>query len=90
MKPDVTAITNANAGGLLEAGLAAIRSGDLVVDLGNVSTVDSAAVALLLAWQRAASQLGKRLSFVGLPAGVTSLAELYDVDRLLQLDGASG
>ena len=83
MKLDVTSITNENAGGLLERGFSAIRSGDLAVDLGAVANVDSAAVALLLAWQREAAAQGKRLTLTGVPPALTSLAELYSVDGLL-------
>jgi phospholipid transport system transporter-binding protein len=85
----VQAVTNENAGSLLEQGLAAIRAGDTTIDLSGVQTVDSAAVALLLAWRRAAAEQGKQLTFAGVPAGITSLADLYGVDTLLQLGNAS-
>ena len=88
MKLDVTSITNENATSLLERGLGAIRAGDATVDLAGVKTVDSAAVALLLAWQRAAAGQGKRLAFVDVPEGITSLAGLYGVDSLLGVEAA--
>jgi len=88
VKLDVTSVTNENAGKLLDQGLAAIRGGDLTIDLASVTTVDSAAVALLLAWQRAAAEQGKRLAFAGVPSGVTGLAGLYGVDALLNLETA--
>ena len=84
MKVDVASITSENAGTLLDQGLAAIRSGDLTIDLTAVKIVDSAAVALLLAWQRAAVEQGQRATFTSVPPGVASLAELYGVDALLQ------
>ena len=59
MKLDVTSITNDNAAALIETGGQAIRSGDLTIDLSAVKQVDSAAVALLLQWQRGA---GRHLS----------------------------
>jgi phospholipid transport system transporter-binding protein len=90
VKFDVASITNENAAGLLERGLAAIRSGDTTVDLTGVGAVDSAAVALLLAWQRAAAEQGKKLTFAEVPAGVVSLAQLYGVDDLLKVDAAPG
>ena len=89
MKLEVASVTNENAGKLFEQGIAAIRSGDLTVDLDGVATVDSAAVALLLAWQRAATAEGKRLTFKGIPPGLAALADLYGVDSLLQLGTAS-
>ena len=88
MKLDVASITNENAASLLERGLAAVRSGDIAFDLAGVTAVDSAAVALLLAWQRAAAEQGKKLTFGGVPAGIASLAQLYGVDGLLQVDAA--
>ncbi len=86
MKLDVTSITNENAATLLEQGVAAIRAGDASIDLAGVTTVDSAAVALLLAWQRAASSEGKRVTFVGVPSGIVGLAGLYGVDSLLGVE----
>jgi phospholipid transport system transporter-binding protein len=86
VKLDVTSITNENAAGLLERGNGAIRGGDMTIDLGAVTTVDSAAVALLLAWQRTAAAQGKRLSFVSVPSGIVGLAGLYGVDSLLAVE----
>jgi hypothetical protein len=54
MKLGATDMTNETAAALLEAGRAAIRGGDVAFDLAAVKQVDSAAVALLLAWQREA------------------------------------
>jgi phospholipid transport system transporter-binding protein len=85
VKVDVASVTSENAAKLLDQGLAAIRGGDLTIDLTDVKIVDSAAVALLLAWQRAAAEQGKRATFTGVPSGVVSLAELYGVNALLQL-----
>jgi phospholipid transport system transporter-binding protein len=85
MKFDVSSITNENAAGLLERGVAAIGAGDATVDLTGVATVDSAAVALLLGLQRAAVEKGAHLTITGAPAGIASLAELYGVSDLLHL-----
>jgi phospholipid transport system transporter-binding protein len=89
MRLDAGNITSDNAAALAEAGAAAIRAGDLQFDLSAVQRVDSSAVALLLAWQRAAKAAGKSVSFANLPAGLLSLAELYGVSALLGLDGAA-
>jgi len=88
VKLDVTSITSENAAHLLEQGAAAIRAGTATIDLGNVTAVDSAAVALLLAWQRAAAGQGKRVQFVGVPSGIVGLAGLYGVDTLLGVEPA--
>jgi phospholipid transport system transporter-binding protein len=55
-----------------------------VVALGAAHPVDSAAVAVLLSWQRRAAAEGKTLTFVDAPMGLKALAELYGVEDLLQ------
>ena len=85
MNVDATAITNANAGELLAAGNAAIARGEFAFDLASVTEVDTAAIALLLEWQRQAIAHGGRLALSGVPADITSLARLYGVDGLLDL-----
>ena len=54
-----------------------------VIDLARIEAVDSACVALLLAWRRRASVEGKPVVFTHLPASLTSLAQLYGVEDLL-------
>ena len=54
-----------------------------VIDLERVEAVDSAGVALLLAWKRRAAVEGKPLTFAHLPPSLASLAQLYDVEDLL-------
>jgi phospholipid transport system transporter-binding protein len=83
MKLDGTPMTNENAAALLRQGLDAIRAGDAVFDLSGVTAVDSAAVALLLAWSREAQVRDTRLAFSGVPVDIESLARLYGVDGLL-------
>ena len=76
-------LTLATVSGLLDAGRAGVAAGDRVVDLAGVGRVDSAALALLFAWLRAARAAGHRLTLVNAPAALISLASLYDVDGLL-------
>jgi phospholipid transport system transporter-binding protein len=83
MKLETDRIINTNAASLLQAGEAAIRGGDLRFDLSSVQRCDSSAVALLLAWQRAARAQGRQLELRGIPASLHSLATLYGVDSLL-------
>jgi len=78
-----TALTMNEAETVLAQGLQAIAAGDAQIDLGSLQQFDSAAVATLLAWQRAASKLGKTLHISQLPPGLDSLAKLYGVDQLL-------
>ena len=54
-----------------------------VIDLERVEAVDSAGVALLLAWKRRAAAEGKPLTFAHLPPSLASLAQLYGVEELL-------
>jgi phospholipid transport system transporter-binding protein len=76
-------LTVENATSALEAGLRAIAAGQTSVDFAQTTVVDSAAVATLLAWQRAADTRGVQLQFVNLPANLQILAKLYGVSELL-------
>jgi len=78
------ALTFQNANAALEQGIAAIQAGETVFDLGGVRSVDSSGVALLLAWQRRAHDVGRRLSFINVPANVDALVNLYGLDGLLE------
>jgi len=53
------------------------------VDLGEVSEMDSALLALLLAWLREARLHDRTLVFTNLPESLRTIARLYGVDRLL-------
>jgi phospholipid transport system transporter-binding protein len=67
--------------------LAASRDAPLpetgVIALGSVDAVDSAAVAVLLSWQRRAAVEGRKLAFAEVPESLAALAELYGVEGLL-------
>ena len=58
-------------------------SSSTVVDATALAQFDSSALAVLLAWQRAAGARGAPLEVVNLPAGLASLAQAYGVDTLL-------
>ncbi|MES2898435.1 MAG: STAS domain-containing protein [Pseudomonadota bacterium] len=79
----IATLTVQNATAALGQGIAAIKAGQTVFDLGSVVTADSSAVAVLLAWKRAARKGGVALSYVNVPAGLQSLAALYGVDDFL-------
>ena len=76
-------LTVANATEALAQGLAALRAGQTVFDLGQVETVDSAAVSVMLAWQRAAQQNGIKLELRNIPKPLLSLTKLYGVCTLV-------
>jgi len=73
-----------NARQLLVSGRAGLR-GNAVVDFSAVEVADSSALAVMLGWLRHAEAGNHSLTFVGVPAGVVSLAELYGVSDLLPL-----
>ncbi|MCK6407963.1 STAS domain-containing protein [Thauera sp.] len=77
------ALTMSSAPTLRAEGQRLARAGDLVVDLAAATAADSAALALLLDWMRCARAAGHALVVRNLPAGLASLAALYDVDELL-------
>lgn len=87
MAPDVyqpgTSLTLVHARRELEAGLQALAGGQESMDLAGVREVDSSAVALLLAWQRAAATRGRPLMIANLPENLRSLADLYGVSDQL-------
>jgi phospholipid transport system transporter-binding protein len=71
------------AASVLESSRAAALPPSGVVSLAGVESVDSAAVAVLLAWRRRAVAEGKDLSFTDVPANLSALADLYDVKELI-------
>jgi phospholipid transport system transporter-binding protein len=79
----LTTLTVLNATAALERGLAALKAGQTVFDLRHVLTVDSVAVSVMLAWQRAASDAGVKLVLKNLPPALQSLTKLYGVCSLL-------
>ncbi len=76
-------LTVLNAKTALAHGAAAIAAGQGTIDLARVKVVDSAAVAVLLAWQRAARAAGATLQILNPPENLEKLAALYGVDGLL-------
>ncbi len=76
-------LTHASAKAALAAGLARIASGATAVDCAALAQFDSAALAVLLAWQRAARARGATLDILNLPPKLASLAQAYGVDALI-------
>ena len=79
------AVTLANAGSLLEEGRRHVAEGVKTVDLAEVSEMDSALLALLLAWTREALARSGKLGFANAPESLRTIARLYGVDALLAL-----
>jgi phospholipid transport system transporter-binding protein len=55
------------------------------LDLSGVTRIDSSAIALLLAWMRAARQAGASVRFFRAPGQLLSIAEVSGVRSLLPL-----
>jgi phospholipid transport system transporter-binding protein len=77
-------LTYANAAGALAAARALPLPASGEVDCAGIVAADSAAVAVLLALKRRAAQAGGALRFVGTPAALATLADLYEVAELLR------
>ncbi len=73
------------AASVLEASRAVALPATGIVSFASVDSVDSAAVAVLLAWRRRAEGEGKVLSFTDVPASLSALALLYGVEELISL-----
>ncbi|MGF6658281.1 phospholipid transport system transporter-binding protein [Paraburkholderia youngii] len=76
-------LTHESAKAALAAGLQRIAAGARGVDCGPLTQFDSSALAVLLAWVRAAAARGDKFEIINLPAGLASLAQAYGVDTLL-------
>jgi len=58
-------------------------SADKVIDLGQVTHVDSAGLALVIEWIRHARSQGGRLTFVHVPDKLLALARISEIDGFL-------
>ena len=70
---------------LYESGLRQLMVDDLRVDFSQVEAVDSAALGMLLGWERAAQHNQRKLIVASLPDDLLSLARLYGVEDMLPL-----
>ena len=75
-------LTHASAKSALAAGLASIEAGATVVDCAQLTQFDSSALAVLLAWRRAAQAKGRALDILNVPGDLASLAQVYGIDTL--------
>jgi phospholipid transport system transporter-binding protein len=76
-------LTHESAKAALSAGLQRIAAGASGVDCSPLKQFDSSALAVFLAWERAAQARGTHFEIVNLPAGLASLAHAYGVDMLI-------
>ncbi|TXG78242.1 MAG: STAS domain-containing protein [Rhodocyclaceae bacterium] len=78
-------LTIPQAARLLEDGTRHVSARDVLFDLAAVEQVDSAGVAVILGWMRAAQAAGRTISVANAPASLRSIAQLYGVDDILPL-----
>lgn len=79
------AMNLSSATALLEAGKQAIARSAQVFDLEKVAEVDSAGLAVVFGWMRAATSAGRALQIVNAPTSLISMADVYGVGNLLPL-----
>ena len=58
-------------------------SNDTIVDFAQVADIDTSALSLILEWKRRAQIEKKTLRFINLPANLSSLADLYGVEKMI-------
>jgi anti-anti-sigma factor len=60
----------------------------IVIDLGEADVQGSAAIALLIAWQRHITQRDKRVSMINASATLREIARACGVDEILPFEDA--
>jgi phospholipid transport system transporter-binding protein len=78
-------VTLGNVTAILEEGRRHLAEGVNTVDLAEVSEMDSALLALLLAWMRDAKTREQTIAVANPPESLRTIARLYGVDRLISL-----
>ncbi|MBI5039665.1 MAG: STAS domain-containing protein [Gammaproteobacteria bacterium] len=58
---------------------------DVRVDLQGITRSDSAGLALLVDWMRAAQRLGKPIQFLNIPPQMLAIARVSSLDQVLPL-----
>ncbi|MGH8691916.1 MAG: STAS domain-containing protein [Burkholderiales bacterium] len=76
-------VTLANAARVLEEGRQHLAEGARTVDFGEVTEMDSALLALALAWLRDARAAKREIAFANPPEALQTLSRLYGVEGLL-------
>jgi len=74
-----------NANAVLNDSRALDMPDNLSIDLSAVASVDTAALSLVMEWQRRANTSGQQVSFVNLPESLVSLAALYGVTDFISV-----
>jgi phospholipid transport system transporter-binding protein len=84
----VGAVTLKNVTEVLGEGLAEVRGGATVIDMADVTELDSSLLAATFAWIREGHAANRDLTVANLPKGLQTLAQLYGVEELLPSAGS--
>lgn len=74
-----------NANAILGESQALQMTGALEIDFSDVTNLDTAALSLIMEFQRRGLTENCKLTFTNLPANLVSLAELYGVSEFIPL-----
>lgn len=77
-----------NANAILSQSDALLMVDALEIDFSAVTDVDTAALSLIMEWQRRAVASSCKVTFAHLPANLTSLAELYGVTEFIPISSS--
>ncbi|MGZ8257723.1 MAG: STAS domain-containing protein [Methylotenera sp.] len=77
-----------NANAILSQSDALLMVDALEIDFSAVTDVDTAALSLIMEWQRRAVASSCKVTFANLPANLTSLAELYGVTEFIPISSS--
>ena len=83
------AVTIDNVVAVAERGIVLFDRENLIIDLGQVTDVDSSAVSVLLQWEREARRRNRQIRFENVPQKLQSLIRLYDVSELIHWNAES-
>jgi phospholipid transport system transporter-binding protein len=72
-----------------ERGVGLFDREDLIIDLGQITQVDSSAVSVLLQWEREARRRNRQIRFKNVPQKLQSLIRLYGVSELIHWNAES-
>ena len=78
-------VTIDNVVEITQQGATLFDGNDLIVDLEDVTEVDSTVVSMLLEWLRIARNQNHQLQFMHVPQNLTSLIQLYGIAELIPL-----
>src|SRR5690242_10575394 len=83
------AVTIDNVVTVAERGIVLLDREDLIIDLGQITNVDSSAVSVLLQWEREARRRNRQIRFENVPQKLQSLIRLYGVSELIHWNAES-